>query len=42
MRHWNPVKTIVKETILLPVRVVQGIAEAVSEAIDIAEGKKPK
>lgn len=30
----------VKEVVLIPVRVAQGVVEAASETIDIVEGKK--
>jgi len=36
----NIIKTVVKEVVMAPVRVVQGVVEAMAETIDIAEGKK--
>lgn len=39
----NIIRKVVKETLLLPVRVVQGTVDAVSETLDIIEDKpKPK
>lgn len=39
----NLVKTVVKETILLPVRVVEGVVEGATEAVEVVtDPKKPK